>query len=132
MVESTLTRASMQEHREQVIQQADIPALQVHPGTHVRPVIMPNATVSFVKLVPYSEMPRHIQEQDELVVIVQGARDDALDGKLFRLEEGDSLYIPKGAEHGSITYSTGCSAIEFCAPGRTELAERLESLIDQE
>ncbi|MFC2008967.1 cupin domain-containing protein [Chloroflexota bacterium] len=130
MVESTLTRASKQEHREQVMQQADIPALQMHPGTHIRPVIMPGATVSFVKLVSYSEMPRHIQEQDELVVIIQGARDDALDGKLFRLEEGDSLYVPKGAEHGSITYSTGCSAIEICAPGRTDLAERLESLLE--
>ena len=132
MVESTLTRASRQEHREQVIQQADIPALQIHPGTHIRPVIMPGATVSFVKLVPYSEMPRHRQEQDELVVIIEGSRDDALDGKLFRLEEGDSLYIPKGAEHGSISYSTGCSAMEICAPGRTDLAEKLESLLDQD
>jgi len=132
MVESTLTRASKQEHREQVIQQSDIPALQMHPGTQVRPVIMPGATVSFVRLVPYSEMPRHSQERDELVVILKGSRDDALDGKLYRLEEGDSLYIPEGAEHGSITYSTGCTAIEICAPGRTDLAERLEVLLDKE
>jgi len=130
MVETTLTRASKQEHSEQVIQQADIPALELHPGAHVRPVLMPGATVGFTRLSPYSEVPRHRQEQDELVVIVHGARDDALDGKLYRLEEGDSLYVPKGAEHGSITYSTGCSAIEICAPGRSDLVERLEHLLD--
>ena len=131
MIEHTLTRASVKEHSEQVLQQADIPAVEMSPGARARPFVTPASTVSFVNLSPYSEVPRHIQEQDEVVVILHGSRDDALEGKLYRLEQGDVLYVPLGVEHGSITYGTGCLAIEFSTPGRRDLIHKLEAVLDK-
>lgn len=131
MIEHTLTRASTKEHGEQVLQQADIPAVELSPGAHARPFVTPSSTVSFVNLSAYSELTRHIQEHDEVVVILHGARDDALAGKLYRLEQGDVLFVPAGIEHGSITYGAGCLAIEFSTPGRQDLIQKLESVLNR-
>ena len=98
MIEHTLTRASTREHGEQVLQQSDIPAVELAPGAHARPFVTPSSTMSFVNLGPYSELPRHVQEGDEVIVVLHGARDDALGGKLYRLEQGDVLYVPSGVE----------------------------------
>ena len=89
MIEHTLTRASVKEHSEQVLQQADIPAVEISAGARARPFVTPASTISFVNLSPYSEVPRHIQEQDEVVVILHGARDDALADEIEALLTGD-------------------------------------------
>ena len=116
MIEHTLTRASTREHGEQVLQQSDIPAVELAPGAHARPFVTPSSTMSFVNLGPYSELPRHVQEGDEVIVV---------------LHQGDVLYVPSGVEHGSITYGAGCLAIEFSTPGRRDLIQKLESVLNR-
>ena len=131
MVESTLTRASDSERAEQVIRQTDIPAIELAQGASARLVVTPGATVSLVEQGPYSELPRHRQEQDEVIIVLEGERDEALDGRLYRIGAGDIIYVPSGAEHGALTYGSGCKTIEISAPARGDLVTKLEALLDR-
>ncbi len=131
MTESMLTRASDSERAEQVIRQKDIPAVELAQGASARLVVTPGATVSLVEQGPYSELPRHRHEQDKVILVLEGERDEALDGRLYRIGAGDILYVPSGAEHGALTYGSGCKTIEISAPARGDLVTKLEALLDR-
>ncbi len=131
MAESTLTRASESERAEQVIRQTDIPAIELTKGASARLVVTPGATVSLVEQGPYSELPRHRHEQDKVIIVLEGERDEALDGRLYRISAGDIIYVPSGAEHGALTYGSRCKAIEISAPARDDLVTKLEALLDR-
>ena len=131
MTESMLTRASDSERAEQVIRQTDIPAIELTRGASARLVVTPGATVSLVEQGPYSELPRHRHEQDTVILVLEGERDEALDGRLYRLGAGDILYVPTGAEHGALTYGSRCKTIEISAPARDDLVTKLEALLDR-
>ncbi|MCK4513254.1 cupin domain-containing protein [bacterium] len=131
MTESTLTRASDSERAEQVIRQKDIPAVELAHGASARLVAAPGATVSLVEQGPYSELPRHRHEQDKVILVLEGERDEALDGRLYHISAGDILYAPSGAEHGALTYGSGCKTIEISAPARDNLVTKLEALLDR-
>lgn len=126
-----MTRASASERAEQVIRQTDIPAIELAQGASARLVLTPGATVSLVEQGPYSELPRHRQEQDEVILVVEGERDEALDGRLYHIGAGDILHVPSGAEHGALTYGSGCKTIEISAPARDDLVTKLEALLDR-
>lgn len=131
MAESTLTRATDSERAEQVIRRTDIPAIELAQGASARLVVTPGATVNLVEQGPYSELPRCRHRQDKVIIVLEGERDEALDGRLYRIGAGDIIYVPSGAEHGTLTYGSGCKTIEISAPARDDLVTKLEALLDR-
>ncbi|MFW6227711.1 MAG: cupin domain-containing protein [Bacteroidota bacterium] len=72
-------------------------------------ILMQNTNVKVERIVSSGQVtPVHkpyIQENDEWVVLLQGEAEIKTDEDIFRLKNGDSLFIPAGLPHW-VTYTS--------------------------
>jgi len=125
MPEPTEQRATEQE-MQQVKRCWGLPAIQLGPGAIAHLYGSTNMTVSFIIQDPHCAFKVHSHEPEEIVIVLEGERDEILDGKLYRIKAGDIITVPSGSEHGSYTYDSGCKVIEIFAPPRLDLLAKLE------
>lgn len=76
-----------------------------------------NTEVSFEKNA-CGNMHSHIHEQTSYVV--RGSFVYYLDGKEYMLEQGDSIYIPSGVEHGCKALADDSVLLDSFTPQRSE------------
>lgn len=126
MSDSVEPRASDDEMK-QVKRCWGLPRLQLGPGAVAHLFASANMTVSFIVQEPHCSFKVHSHEPEEIVIVLEGERDEVLDGKLYRIKAGDIMTVPSGSRHGSYTHESGCKVIEVFAPPRMDLLARLET-----
>lgn len=126
MSEPTETRATAEEMK-RIRRCWSLPPLQLGPGALAHLYASENMTVSFIVQQPGCSFKVHSHEPEEIVIVLEGERDEVLDGKLYRIKAGDIMTVPSGSAHGSHTYESGCKVIEVFAPPRLDLLARLET-----
>ncbi len=124
MSEQKETRASAEEMKK-VMRYWGLPQIQLGPGAVAHLLGSKRMTVSFIEQEPHCSFKVHSHDNEEIVVGLEGERDQVVDGKLYRITEGDILIVPSGSAHGSHTYEFGCKVLEIFAPRREDLLERL-------
>jgi len=124
MSEQKETRASAEEMKK-VMRYWGLPQMQLGPGAVAHLLGSKRMTVSFIEQEPHCSFKVHSHDNEEIVVGLEGERDQVVDGKLYRITEGDILIVPSGSAHGSHTYEFGCKVLEIFAPRREDLLERL-------
>jgi quercetin dioxygenase-like cupin family protein len=91
------------------------------PGLGFRPVLGQRAMTNFVSFEPGAEAPRHVHEEEQIVIVLEGELVFDLDGEVRTLHRGDVAVIPSWVPHGAWTTDSHCLEIDVFSPPRQSL-----------
>jgi quercetin dioxygenase-like cupin family protein len=95
---------------------------QFVPGLGFRPVLGQRAMVNFVNFEPGTEAPRHVHEEEQIVVVLDGEFTFDLDGDVRVMRRGDVAVVPAWLPHGAWTTDSHCFEVDvFCPPRKSLL-----------
>jgi quercetin dioxygenase-like cupin family protein len=105
------------------------------PGLGFRPVLGQRGMANFVSFEPATEAPRHVHEEEQIVIVVDGEFTFDLDGDVRVMRRGDVAVVPAWVPHGAWTTDSRCLEIDVFVPPRQsllKLAEAQATEADQE
>jgi quercetin dioxygenase-like cupin family protein len=91
------------------------------PGLGFRPVLGQRAMTNFVTFAPGTTAPRHVHEEEQIVVVLEGEFTFDLDGDVRIMRKGDVAVVPSWVPHGAWTGGTHCLEMDVFAPPRSSL-----------
>ncbi len=91
------------------------------PGLGFRPVQGEKAMTNFVSFEPGAEAPRHVHEEEQIVIVLEGELVFDLDGDVRTLRKGDVAVIPSWVPHGAWTTDSHCLEVDVFSPPRQSL-----------
>ena len=91
------------------------------PGLGFRPVLGQRAMTNFVTFEPGAQAPRHVHEEEQIVIILDGEMVFDLDGDVRTMRKGDVAVIPAWVPHGAWTTDTHCVEVDVFCPPRQSL-----------
>jgi quercetin dioxygenase-like cupin family protein len=99
----------------------DITPVEFLPGLGFRPVLGQRAMTNFVSFAPGAEAPRHVHEEEQIVIILEGELHFDLDGDVRTMLKGDVAVIPAWVPHGAWTTGSHCLEVDVFCPPRQSL-----------
>jgi len=120
--------ATQEEFNKRIIRYRDIPAVELVPDIKAHILSSERMTAIFTFMPPNSAVPKHQHEHEQIMIIAGGECDQIIDGKLYRLKEGDVVIYASNQAHGTYVSDKGCRTIEFFAPKRQEYMDKLEAV----
>ena len=120
--------ASQEEYNKHVIHYQNLPIVEIVPGMKYQIVSAERITVGFIDAVPNSTGPTHKHEAEQILIVMDGACEEAVEGKLFPLKKGDVLVIPSNVEHGTYMSHKGCQILDIYSPPRQDYLAKLEEV----
>ena len=97
------------------------------PGLGFRPVVGQRAMANFVSFQPHATAPRHVHEEEQIVIILDGEMVFDLDGDVRTMRKGDVAVIPAWVPHGAWTVDTHCEEVDVFCPPRQSLLKLAEA-----
>jgi unsaturated pyranuronate lyase len=91
------------------------------PGLGFRPVTGQRAMTNFVSFGPGVEAPRHVHEEEQIVIVLDGEFTFDLDGDVRVMRKGDVAVIPAWVPHGAWTTDSHCLEVDVFCPPRQSL-----------
>jgi quercetin dioxygenase-like cupin family protein len=99
-----------------------IDAVEFVPGLGFRPVLGQRAMANFVDFAPGVEAPRHVHEEEQIVIVLEGEFTFDLDGDVRVMRPGDVAVVPAWVPHGAWTTDSHCREVDvFCPPRKSLL-----------
>jgi quercetin dioxygenase-like cupin family protein len=99
----------------------ELTAAEFLPGLGFRPVLGHNAMLNFVSFEPNTEAPKHVHEEEQIVVVLEGELTFDVDGDVRVMRKGDVAVIPSWVPHGAWTTDGTCLEVDVFAPPRQSL-----------
>jgi quercetin dioxygenase-like cupin family protein len=96
------------------------------PGLGFRPVLGQRTLTNFVRFAPGAVAPRHVHEEEQIVIIVEGELVFDLDGDVRTMRKGDVAVVPAWVPHGAWTTDSHCEEIDVFSPPRQSLLDLAE------
>jgi len=97
------------------------------PGLGFRPVLGQRTLTNFVSFAPGAVAPKHVHEEEQIVVILDGEMVFDLDGDIRTMRKGDVAVIPAWVPHGAWTVDTRCEELDVFCPPRQSLLKLAEA-----
>lgn len=91
------------------------------PGLGFRPVLGERAMANFVSFEPATTAPRHVHEEEQIVIVLDGEFTFDLDGDVRTMRRGDVAIVPSWVPHGAWTTDSRCLEIDVFCPPRQSL-----------
>ncbi len=91
------------------------------PGLGFRPVLGQRAMTNFVSFEPGAEAPRHVHEEEQIVIVLDGEFTFDLDGDVRVMRKGDVAVVPAWVPHGAWTTDSHCLEVDVFCPPRQSL-----------
>lgn len=91
------------------------------PGLGFRPVVGQRAMTNFVSFEPGVEAPRHVHEEEQIVIVLDGEFTFDLDGEVRVMRKGDVAVVPAWVPHGAWTTDSHCLEVDVFCPPRQSL-----------
>lgn len=120
--------ATQEERKQRVVKYSDTPLMQLNPGASNHIVSSERMTVSFVSLEPDVRITPHRHEPEQICIVLGGACDFNIEGKLYHCEEGDCCTVPSYIEHGNYSSERGLFMIEVFSPPRADMIAKQKEL----
>jgi quercetin dioxygenase-like cupin family protein len=95
--------------------------VEFQPGLGFRPVLGHGVMTNFVTFEPGAEAPRHVHEEEQFVIVLDGELIFDLDGDVRTMRKGDVAVIPAWVPHGAWTTDSHCLEIDVFCPPRQSL-----------
>ncbi|MDQ1695996.1 MAG: hypothetical protein QOJ03_1349 [Frankiaceae bacterium] len=93
------------------------------PGLQFQPVLGERTMVNFVSFDEHTEAPRHVHEEEQIVIVLEGEFEFDLDGDVRTMRQGDVAVVPPWVPHGARTHATRCREIDVFNPPRKTLLD---------
>jgi unsaturated pyranuronate lyase len=100
-----------------------IEPFEILPGLEFRPVMGDRTLTNFVRFAPHTEAPMHTQEEEQIVLVIDGEFEFEIDGQVRLMRAGDVAVIPPWVRHGARTKDTPCSEVDFFTPPRSTMVD---------
>jgi quercetin dioxygenase-like cupin family protein len=97
------------------------------PGLGFRPVLGQRAMTNFVTFEPGAVAPRHVHEEEQIVIVLDGEFTFDLDGDVRTMRKGDVAVIPAWVPHGAWTTDSHCLEVDVFCPPRQSLLKLAEA-----
>ena len=97
------------------------------PGLGFRPVVGQRAMANFVSFQPHATAPRHVHEEEQIVIVLEGELTFDLDGDVRTMRRGDVAVVPSWVPHAAWTTDGHCLEIDVFCPPRQSLLELAEA-----
>ena len=97
------------------------------PGLGFRPVLGQRAMANFVTFQPGTTAPRHVHEEEQIVIVLDGELTFDLDGDVRTMRKGDVAVVPSWVPHGAWTTDGHCLEIDVFCPPRQSLLKLSEA-----
>ena len=120
--------ASQEEYNKYVIRYADVPAIELTPSIKANIVSAENITMSFVSAEPNVSLTPHRHENEQMLIVLDGAIDFIIEGKQYKVEKGDVVVLPSNTEHGAYFSDKGARVIDIFSPPRQDFVAKLEEV----
>jgi quercetin dioxygenase-like cupin family protein len=91
------------------------------PGLGFRPVLGHRAMTNFVSFAPNAQAPRHVHEEEQIVIVLDGEFTFDLDGDVRVMRKGDVAIVPAWVPHGAWTTDSHCLEVDVFCPPRQSL-----------
>jgi quercetin dioxygenase-like cupin family protein len=88
------------------------------------------AMTNFVRFEPGAEAPRHVHEEEQIVVVLDGELTFDLDGDVRVMRKGDVAIVPSWVPHGAWTTDSHCTEIDVFTPPRESLLKLAQAHAD--
>ena len=99
------------------------------PGLGFRPVLGQRAMTNFVTFEPGSTAPRHVHEEEQIVIVLEGEFTFDLDGDVRTMRKGDVAVVPAWVPHGAWTTDSRCLEVDVFCPPRQSLLKLAEAQV---
>lgn len=100
-----------------------IPAVEFVAGLEFRPVLGERTMANFVTFAPHTEAPKHVHEEEQIVIVLDGEFEFDLDGDVRIMRRGDVAVIPSWVPHGARTTDSPCVEVDIFNPPRRSLLD---------
>jgi quercetin dioxygenase-like cupin family protein len=130
--ENGYPRASEEEWASRVTRVEDVPMVELRPGSNTAIVPADNVTLSFLHLSPGLNAKPHSHPHEQVVVLLKGEMEIALDGKLYSVKAGEVGVIPGGIPHSGVTIDQECEVLDVFSPARKDFEEKLADAREQQ
>ena len=120
--------ASKEEYSRYVIRFPDVPTIDLVPGIKAHIVSAEKITLSFAIGEPNAQLPPHRHPNEQMLIVLDGAMDLAIEGKRYHLESGDVAVLPSNTEHSGYISDKGCRVIDVFSPPREDFVAKLEEV----
>ena len=97
------------------------------PGLGFRPVLGQRAMANFVSFEPGVTAPRHVHEEEQIVIVLDGEFTFDLDGDVRVMRKGDVAVIPSWVPHAAWTTDSHCLEVDVFSPPRRSLRALAEA-----
>jgi quercetin dioxygenase-like cupin family protein len=101
------------------------------PGLGFRPVLGQRAMTNFVSFEPGAEAPRHVHEEEQIVIVLDGEFTFDLDGDVRVMRKGDVAVVPAWVPHGAWTTDSHCVEVDVFCPPRQSLLKLAAAQAEQ-
>ena len=119
-------QAGKEGYEKYITRYADVPTIELAPGSTAHVVSGGRVTLNFVEAVPNSIVPIHRHENEQMVIIIDGSIDFVIEGKQYHVEKGDVIVLPPNTEHGAYFTEKGARVIDAFSPPRHDYVAKLE------
>ena len=120
--------ASQEEYNKYVTRYADVPAIELTPSIKANIVSAENITLSFVSVEPNVPLPAHRHENEQMLIVLDGAIDFIIESKQYKVGNGDVVVLPPNTEHGAYFSDKGARVIDIFSPPRQDFVAKLEEV----
>ena len=100
-----------------------IESAELVAGLGFRPVLGQRVMANFVDFEPGVTAPRHVHEEEQLVIVLDGEFTFDIDGDVRVMRPGDVAVIPAWVPHSAWTTDSHCREVDIFCPPRTTLLE---------
>jgi quercetin dioxygenase-like cupin family protein len=102
---------------------ASIEPVEFVRGLEFRPVLGERIMVNFVSFSEHVEAPRHVHEEEQIVIVLDGEFEFDLNGTVRTMRKGDVAVVPPWVPHGARTSDTRCFEADVFNPPRKTLLD---------
>ena len=125
MKESDFTKADPKDRKLHVVRPFEqIPLTTLVDGSLSHLIATGNLTASFLTMEAGSTFEVHTHSHAQLMIVIDGYCDEIIDGKIYRVEKGDVIYLPENIPHGAFIRDVDCHAIDIFVPRREDYLEK--------
>jgi quercetin dioxygenase-like cupin family protein len=121
--------ASREEYNKYVVRYADVPAIELTTGVKANIVSADKITLSFATAEPNAVLPPHRHENEQMLIVLDGAMDFVIEGKRYQVQKGDVIVLPSNTKHGAYFKDKGARVIDVFSPPRQDFVAMQKKLV---
>jgi quercetin dioxygenase-like cupin family protein len=121
-----LPSASAEDFKAHVLHYPDLPTVELAKGSNSRLVVGEQSMISFLKMDAHSYFPPHHHKAEQIMTVMKGYCDEIIEGKLYRLKEGDTVILPSNIEHGAYIRDQDCIVIDVFGEVRGDYLMKMQ------